>query len=125
MENLNEIINEITEKYEEYEIIDILNNRCCIGLTCDIDEHVNLWAEYMMEEKGYSFIELMNMCNGEEYLNEDYNYIILDTDYNYPRFEAGFNYIDDLLEYVLDMEYVSLDAFGISFNKDDFDDEAV
>lgn len=115
MENLNAIIDKITEKYEENEIIDILRNHY-IEISQDIDEDVNLWAEYMMN-KGYSFIELMGMCNGEEYLNENYNYIILDSCYNYPRFENGFNYIDDLLEYVLDMQYINLDAFDIDIDE--------
>lgn len=94
--NIQEKIQELEEKYNIH-----------ITTRDSIYEELDLWAENM-RSKGYTFIELCNMVNGEVYLsqysyNDKYNYFILDTiSYTHPYVDEYFETIEELEEYLKD-----------------------
>lgn len=85
---------------EEYEILDYLRDHC-IDVCTDIDEELEIWWEYA-SGNGWTFTEAVNTISGEEYMHEDYEYIILEDSWNYPRFSNGFNDLEQLIEYYED-----------------------
>lgn len=85
---------------EEYEIIDILRDHC-IDVCTDIDEELEIWWEYASGH-GWTFTEAVNAVSGEEYMNQEWNYIILEYGWNYPKFSDGFNDLESLIDFYAD-----------------------
>jgi hypothetical protein len=85
------------EKYEKIQQLEEEHNTRI--LTRDnIDDELDIWAEYM-KGQGYSFSELCFMIQGEKYLDDDYEYYVLEQGYNYPHVEYCCDTMEELEEY--------------------------
>lgn len=64
----------------------------------NIDDELDMWAEYM-KGQGYSFSELQAMVKGEEYLDNHFEYYVLEVGYLYPKVEYCCDTLEELEGY--------------------------
>lgn len=92
---------EILLSLPEDEIIKYLEDKH-FRICTDIDEELNVWYEWAKEVHGWSFVQCVDMIAPEEYMQENYNYIVLDDGFEYPKFWCGFNDLEELIDYFED-----------------------